>query len=216
MTTHRSLRRALRRFRREEDGANLVEFSLVVLLFLFLLFAIIDFGRIANAWVGANKATQIGARIAAVRPPVCTGVPALNTRPATNATDTNFGALCRFQPDPSKTTCRNPGEFSCVGATTNATANEIFTAVRPLLPPGTQINNLRFRYTFDPNLGFLGGPYVPMVTVELEGVNFTYVSQLGIIMEALTGNASNVGDDLAIPRMSVSLPAEDLAMGTGG
>jgi hypothetical protein len=55
-----------------------------------------------------------------------------------------------------------------------------------------------------------------MVTVELEGVDFTYVSQLGIIMEALTGDASNVGADLAIPRMSVSLPAEDLALGTGG
>ena len=112
---------------------------------------------------------------------------------------------------------RRSGARSPVSArTTNATANEIFTAVRPLLPPGTQISNLGFRYTYDPNLGFLGGPYVPMVTVELEGVNFTYVSQLGIFIQALTGNASNSGDDLAIPRMSVSLPAEDLNSGTGG
>jgi Flp pilus assembly protein TadG len=210
MMRRANIREALRRFRRDEDGANLVEFSLVVLLFLFLLFAIIDFGRIANAWVGANKATQIGARIAAVRPPACTGVPEMNVRGS--AATPNFGSLCRA----GNGTCADPGPVTCVGDATNATANEIFTAVRPLLPPGTQINNLRFRYTFDPNLGFLGGPYVPMVTVELEGVNFTYVSQLGIFIQALTGNASNVGDDLAIPRMSVSLPAEDLNSGTGG
>jgi Flp pilus assembly pilin Flp len=210
MTWRLDIRRAIGRFRREEDGANLVEFSLVVLLFLFLLFAIIDFGRMANAWVGANKATQIGARIAAVRPPACAGVPQLNVR-GSDPTP-NFGSLCRA----GTGTCADPGAVTCVGEAANATANEIFTAVRPLLPPGTAINNLRFRYTFDPNLGFLGGPYVPMVTVELEGVEFIYVSQLGIFMQALTGNASNVGDDLAIPRMSVSLPAEDLALGTGG
>jgi Flp pilus assembly protein TadG len=162
-----------RRFRREEDGANLVEFSIVVLLFLFLLFAIIDFGRLANAWVGANKATQIAARIAAVRPPVCPDVPQVNTRGA--LATPNFGSLCRFASE----TCADPGDFICTGAAGNATADEIYTAVLPLLPPGTRIDNLRFAYTHDPNLGFLGGPYVPMVTVELTGVDFTFVSQLG-------------------------------------
>jgi hypothetical protein len=200
------------RFRRAEDGASLVEFALVVLLFLFLLFAIIDFGRLANAWVGANKATQIAARIAAVRPPACTGVPAMNTRPATNATSVTFGTLCRF----GTGTCNDPGEISCTGDAASATAAEIFAATRPLLPPGTEIDNLRFRYTFDQNLGFLGGPYVPMVTVELEDVDFIFVSQLGQFVRFLTGDNSNLGSDLAIPGMSVSLPGEDLAQGTGG
>jgi Flp pilus assembly pilin Flp len=212
MTRRRSLRAMLRRFRRDEDGASLVEFSLVVLLFLFLLFAIIDFGRLANAWVGANKATQIAARIATVRPAVCPGVPQVNTRPASNAADVTFGTLCRF----GANTCRNPGEFSCPGVATSETAAEIYEAVRPLLPPGTQIGNLRFRYSYDQNLGFLGGPYVPMVTVELEGIDFVFVSQLGRFIQFLTGNNSNLGSDIAIPGMSVSLPGEDLALGTGG
>jgi hypothetical protein len=212
MTWRSSLRDALGRFRRAEDGASLVEFSLVVLLFLFLLFAIIDFGRLANAWVGANKATQIAARIATVRPPACTGVPAMNTRPATNPTDVTFGTLCRFD----GSTCNNPGEFSCTGVAANATAAEIFTAVRPLLPPGTEIDNLRFRYSYDQNLGFLGGPYVPMVTVELEDVDFIFVSQLGQFVRFLTGNNSNLGNDRMFRPMSVSLPGEDLAQGTGG
>ena len=203
-------RTRLRRFRRTEDGASLVEFSLVVLLFLFLLFAIIDFGRLANAWVGANKATQIAARIAAVRPPVCAGVPAVNSRGT--LTTPNFGSLCRA----GAGTCENPGDFICPGTLASGTASEIFTAVRPLLPPGTQIENLQFAYTYDPNLGFLGGPYVPMVTVELNGVDFVFVSQLGQFIRFLTGNASALGSDLTIPGMSVSLPGEDLAQGTGG
>jgi Flp pilus assembly pilin Flp len=200
----------LRRFRREEDGANLVEFSLVVLLFLFLLFAIIDFGRLANAWVGANKATHIAARIAAVRPPVCPGVPAVNGRGS--LTTPNFGTLCRF----ADNTCADPGDFICPGVAGNPTADEIYAAVLPLLPPGTQIGDLRFAYTHDPNLGFLGGPYVPMVTVDLNGVDFVFVSQLGQFVRYLTGNSSNLGNNIAIPGMSVSLPGEDLALGTGG
>lgn len=210
MTRRVSFRNALRRFRREEDGANLVEFSIVVLLLLFLLFAIIDFGRIANAWVGANKATQVAARIAAVRPPACPGVPQTNQRGA--LTTPLFGTLCRF----GSGTCADPGPIECSGVAGNATADEVFAAIRPLLPPDTAIGNLRFRYTYDPDLGFLGGPYVPMVTVELDGVDFVFVSQLGILLDALTGSGSELGGDLAIPTMSVSLPAEDLASGTDG
>lgn len=204
------LKRLAARFRREEDGASLIEFSLVVLLFLFLVFAIIDFGRLANAWVGANKATQIAARIAAVRPPVCDDVPAVNTRGALTSPD--FGSLCRF----GAGTCADPGDFICTGVAGNGTADEIFGAIRPLLPPGTQIDNLRFSYTHDPNLGFLGGPYVPMVTVELEDVDFEFVSQLGAFVRVLTGNDSTLGTTLSIPGMSVSLPGEDLSLGSGG
>jgi Flp pilus assembly pilin Flp len=229
------LRDRLRRFGRDETGASLVEFSLVVLLFLFLLFAIIDFGRIANAWVGANKATQIAARIAAVRPPACPGVPAMTLRnPSFSLSDpslpTNFGTACRRYADGNDATtndqiCFNPwddndpstiDEVSCSGTATNSTANEVFAAVRPLLPPGTVISNLRFRYVNDENLGFLGGPYVPMVTVELTGIDFTFVSQLGQFIRFLTGKNSNLGADLPVPGMSVSLPGEDLAQGTAG
>lgn len=205
------IRARLARFSREEDGANLVEFALVVLLFLVLTFAIIDFGRMANAWVGANKATQIGARLAAVRPPACAGtLPETNARGALSAP--TFGTLCRA----GAGTCAPAATLTCTGDATNPTANEVFTAVRPLLPPGTTIGNLRFSYSFDPNLGFLGGPYVPMVTVELQGVSFTYVSPIGRMFAALTGDPSGIGGPLAIPSMSVSLPGEDLNSGTNG
>lgn len=208
-------RHRMRSFWADESGANLVEFSLVVTLFLFLLLAIIDFGRIGHAWVGANKATQLAARLAAVRPPACPGVPTLNTRPTTGTISTvPFGALCRA----GAGVCRNPGPVTCVGVATNTTAQEIFTAVRPLAPAETTIDQMRYTYAFDPNLGFLGGPYVPMVTVEFTGVNFPFISQLGAFITALTGAPSTLGQPpgLPLPGMSVSLPAEDLALGMDG
>ncbi len=212
MTRHiRAACREVRRFRRDQSGAGLVEYSLVILLFLFLLFAIIDFGRLANAWVAANKATQIAARLAAVRPPACTGVPTRNVRgPAVGST--TFGTMCRA----GAGICLDPGTFTCQGNDTNPTSVEIVQAIRPLMPPGTQANNLRFSYSFDPDLGFLGGPYIPMVTVEFINVDFVFISQLGRMLTPLTGNTTALGADIPMPGMSVSLPGEDLAQGMGG
>jgi len=200
-----------RAFWADESGANLVEFSLVVTLFLFLLFAIIDFGRVGNAWVGANKATQLAARLAAVRPPACPGVPTLTVR-GTASPAANFGSLCRA----GAGVCSSPTPVTCQGSAANATAQEIFTAVRPLVPAGTTIGQMRFSYTPDRDLGFLGGPYVPMVTVEFTCVTFTFVSPLGAPVTAMTGCASTLGRAIAMPGMSVSLPAEDLALGMDG
>lgn len=208
---------AARDFLADESGASLVEFSLVVTLFLFLLFGMVDFGRIGHAWVGANKATQLAARLAAVRPPVCPGVPTRNTR-GTATTILTYGSLCRA----GSGVCADPGLSVCttstVGVTAQglATAQEIFAAVRPLVPPGTTISQMRYSYAFDPNLGFLGGPYVPMVTVEFTSVNFPFVSQLGAFVTAMTGRTSTLGTALSLPGMSVSLPGEDLALGTDG
>ena len=195
----------------DESGASLVEFALVITLFLFLLLGIIDFGRIGHAWVGANKATQLAARIAAVRPPACPGVPSLNVRGSAGSPPA-FGALCRA----GSGVCAVPVTATCAGTAANPTALEIFTAVRPLIPAGTTIGQMRYSYSFDPNLGFLGGPYVPMVTVEFTSVDFTFISQLGAFVTALTGQRSSLGTPLRLPGMSVSLPGEDLALGMDG
>lgn len=207
-----ALRARITAFGRQESGASLVEFGVVILIFLFLMFAIIDMGRLAYTWSSAQKATQLAARIAAVRPPVCAGVPERNLRGTAGATVT-YGTMCRF----SSGTCAAPtAPAVCTGSTTNATANEIFTAIQPLLPAGSAASNLRYTYAFDPNLGFLGGPYVPMVTVELVGLQFSFVSSLGLLIAPVIGRPSNLGADVALPSMSVSVPGEDLAAGTAG
>ncbi len=211
---------SLRRFARDESGATLVEFALVVLLFLTLLFASIDIGRLAHSWAAAQKATQIAARIAAVRPPVCAGVPEMHDRGVAGA-GTSFGTLCRA----GAGVCRDPGPATCAGVAAHPTVAEIFARIRPLLPANTTEANLRFSYQFDPNLGFLGGPYVPLVTVDLDCVDFVFATRLDAIITGLSEDLSHVGCPVGdarppigirLPRMSVSVPGEDLAQGTAG
>lgn len=65
----RRLQRAARRLRpcRGESGQTLVEFSLVLPIFLVLLFALVDFGRGYYSWVLVTNAAREGARAAAVQ-----------------------------------------------------------------------------------------------------------------------------------------------------
>ena len=214
-----ALRARAGRFGREESGASLVEFGIVVSVFLFLIFAIIDIGRLSYTWTSAQKAAQLAARIAAVRPPACDNVPEQNLRPT--GTSTSYGTLCSA----SGTTCQTV-DIACDGRTTNATANEIFAAIRPLLPPTAvdanglrvpvSVANLRFTYRSDPALGFLGGPFVPVVTVQLQNLRFEFATTVGALGAVATGREVDFGGDFPIDTISVSVPGEDLALGTAG
>ncbi len=200
---------------RDDSGAALVELAIVLPLFLLLLFGLIDFGRLGFETVMAEKAMDRAARIAATRPAACPGVPNFNLRgtvPA-NTVPPRFGTSCSS----GATICANPGAIVCTGVATNPTVAEIWTGIAPLMPHGATVSNLRFSYTFDRNLGFLGGPYVPVVTVELQNLSFQFVSPLGGLA-ALAGatGTSNLGAPRPFPSMSVSLPAEDLAQGNDG
>ncbi len=206
---------SLRRLSADESGTTLVEFALVLPLFLLIFFALIDFGRLAFQYVMAEKSMQIAARIAAVRPAACPGVPQTNVRgPAANGpTPPRYGTSC------SATTgiCANPGQIACTGSSASPTAQEIWTQISPALQNDATISNLRFVYSFDSNLGFLGGPYVPTVTVEIQNLTFQFVSPLGALaaLAGATGN-QNIDADIVYPSMSVSLPGEDLALGENG
>jgi len=50
--------------KRREEGAAMIEFTLVLLLFLMFLFGILDFSRLLYTWQMANEATREGARYA--------------------------------------------------------------------------------------------------------------------------------------------------------
>ena len=85
------------------------------------------------------------------------------------------------------------------------------------LPVSADISNLSFSYAYDSNLGFLGGPYVPVVTVGLQNVDFEFLTPLGGLV-ALTGATADpaLAATVPFPPMSVSLPGEDLALGSNG
>ena len=82
------------------------------------------------------------------------------------------------------------------------------------MPPNAEIGNLSIRYTFDQNLGFLGGPYTPMVTTELSLPDFEFISPVGAFVGLFGANGPvTLVESLTYSNFSVSLPAEDLAQG---
>jgi Flp pilus assembly protein TadG len=61
------VRRLLRRFRETEAGQSLVEFTMILPIFLVLMFGLVDFGRAFYTWLLVTNAAREGARVAAVQ-----------------------------------------------------------------------------------------------------------------------------------------------------
>ncbi len=208
-------------FLADESGAAMVEFAIVSAVFFLAFLQLFGFGLFASSNLMAEKATQLAARIAVVRPPVCSGIPTRIT--ASDLTPApRFGTNCRN----AAGTCSapTPSTVSCSGSTLNAndaskTDGEIWLRVRSMLPPDTEITDITFTYAFDPNLGYLGGPYTPMVTVDVAVPNDnSELLSLFQVISALAQNAGS-GSGFTAPQyrvISISLPAEDLALGTSG
>lgn len=216
MTGARGPWQQMRRMARDEAGTTLVEFAVVLPIFLLLLFALIDFGRMGGQYVMAGKATQLAARLAVVRPPACTGVRetyTLGSVPVGTATP-KYGTNCKS----AAYVCEVPATVTCGGADLSATATaaEIWAEVEGLMPNNATVANLQFSYAHTADFGFLGGPYVPMVTVQIVGLDFEFVSPLGALAELGGAIDPNLPTTLPFPQMSVSLPAEDLAQGNNG
>lgn len=51
---------------KRDQGAMLVEFSLVLVMFLTFLLGLLDFARLLYTWHAATEATRLGARYAAI------------------------------------------------------------------------------------------------------------------------------------------------------
>ena len=218
-----------RSLQRDDSGTTTVELALVLAVFLLIFLGLIDFGRLGYSSVMAEKAMQRAARIAAVRPPVCDAFYTLSpVNLRVSGTTEELGTPCR------NGVCVSPAEVSCTlaDATTTAgiaTRDEIWSSIRALRPHSATMADVRLIYAPDPNgdLGFLGGPYIPLVTAELvtddpdttpvEGPTFTFVSPLGGLV-ALAGGQAAGGFSARIPYppMSISLPGEDLNIGDSG
>lgn len=204
----------LRHFLRSEEGTALVEFAIVLPVFLLLFFTLIEFGRMGGEYVMADKAMQRAVRIAAVRPPACTGVPGFNARGTVpvGTTPPKFGTACSA----GGTVCASPAPAVCTGAAGDPTVDEIWLAISPMLGPNATEQNLSFSYTYDPALNFLGGPYVPTVTVQLTGLSFQFAVPLGPLANLAGASGATPPNSLPFPAMQMTLPGEDLAQGNNG
>ncbi|MEP9395932.1 TadE/TadG family type IV pilus assembly protein [Mesorhizobium sp. KR2-14] len=66
----------LKRFARLQDGATMVEMAIAMTLLLLLTLGFVDLGNALYQWNSANKAVQVGARLAAISNPVANGLAA--------------------------------------------------------------------------------------------------------------------------------------------
>jgi hypothetical protein len=201
------------RFKDDERGSVLTEFAVVLPLFLILLFAVIDFGQIYLRWILAEKATHLAARLAVVRAPICANVPLINERSFFAPRNLPFGTSCGAFTG----LCAFRSPRTCDGASAAGdTLDEIITAVGGFLPNTVQPDNIRLTYSFA-DLGFLGGPYVPLVSVELEGdIEVPFITPLGPLLQTFYGGGGAGLDDPEMPPMLTTLPAEDLVEGGPG
>ena len=184
-------------------------------LLLLIILGVIDYGRLYWNESMAQKATAIAVRLAAVRPPACPGVPSrIGAAALTPGADPlEAGTLCR-----SGNVCAVATPPACQLNLNNATAAEIWDRIRFLLPPDAEPANVQLQYTFDGSIGFLGGPFSPIVTTELVNLEFSFVSPLGKLA-ALAASDGTLADaktlTIPLPSMSASIPGEDMALGAG-
>ena len=203
-----------RRFARDESGTTLVELAVVTPMFFVMFLGILDFGRMGGEYVMAQKALQIASRTAVVRPPACAGVPTVNERGPVGVGEIapRYGTMCSA----GANVCASVATVTCTGVMGNATVAEIWGRVSPLLPNGATAATLQFSYAHNSDMGFLGGPYVPELTVELTNLNFTFATPVGNLLAFFGASPTDVpGPAVVFPPMSTSIPGEDLALGNG-
>jgi Flp pilus assembly protein TadG len=130
---------------RDERGAALVEFALVLVLVAMLLFGIIEFGITYNDYIAIRQGTREGARLAVVddvnnAPPCNINGTTITppTKPST-AFDATNAVVCKTKDriglDASKTKVKIVVAGTSVGANVTVCASYPLTSVTGLLAP---------------------------------------------------------------------------------
>jgi Flp pilus assembly pilin Flp len=210
----------LRPFLRDEDGAVLVEVTVVMTIMFVFILGSIEFLFALYQWNAATKAVQIGARIAAVSDPVAAGlnnlsravvgpsVPPGSAMP--NFVITCDGATARCSCDTvgacpgvgaydqaaMNTIVFGRGSTSCFDATSYYDTGmcDIFPRIHP--------ENVVIIYA-QTGLGYAGRPGgpVPTITISIQNLPFQF-----FFLSGLRGFK-----DIPIPALTTSITAEDLS-----
>ncbi|MER9439144.1 TadE/TadG family type IV pilus assembly protein [Mesorhizobium sp. M0618] len=206
----------IRRFVKSEDGAAMVEMTIVSTLLFALVFGFVDFGYAFYQWNAATKTVQVGARLASISDPVATAL-------ATAAPTTTPGApvsagayapfVCKYTGNTGA--CNgDSAKFSAAGFsiifrgdttyTNDNTCPALGANQRPGMChffPGLHRDNIVVTYAAT-GLGFqtrLGGP-VPTITVNLQNLTFQF-----FFLKGLMGF-----NNITMPSMLSTVTGEDL------
>jgi Flp pilus assembly pilin Flp len=211
----------LLRFIRDDNGAVLVEATIMMTIMFVLVLGSVDFLFVFYQWNAAAKAVQVGARIAAVSDPVATGLNGLSgavvsasLRPgsamppftvtcdggtATCTCDGGCTGVSGYSATAMDTIVFGRGSLACGDAISSYTAGmcDIFDRITPA--------NVRIVYTqpaAPAGLGYVGRPGgpVPTIRVSLQNMPFRF-----FFLRALLGFR-----DILIPEVPTTMTGEDL------
>lgn len=209
---------SLSRLIRDNQGAVLVEATIMMTLVFTLVLGSIDFLFAFYQWNAAAKAVQVGTRIAAVSDPVATGLNRLSTG-IVNAAVSPGGAMPRFtircESKSQTCTCRgscvgvagyNVGAMNTIiygrGSSSCADAKTLSSAGMCDIFPRIANANVIVTYT-QTGRGYAGRPGgpVPTITLSLHDLPFHF-----FFLGSITGFR-----DIQIPALRTSITAEDLS-----
>lgn len=191
-------------FAGDEGGSASIEY---MILFLPLIALVMIAFQIALAYhfsLTAQKAVELGARVAAVRDPVARNMPAVNALdPASGLRD---GDSC------ARGACVTPegGPWTCSGESLGGVCDEaafarIFDEVaRIAYLPKPEDLSITYYYA---RLGLAGGPFAPIVEVKIRERPFF----LQFFFNIAFGSGEDASSWLMLPSVAASAVAEDLS-----
>jgi Flp pilus assembly pilin Flp len=209
------MRVLLTRLGRDQSGAAMVEFTIVVFFFLVLTGGVVEFALGWYQWNSASKALQQGVRLASVSDPVASDL--------TNMTGLEGSAVPGDPMPPFLRVCNGATQTCSNGGTYSASAMNTIVYGRGQNTCGTigpdgfagmcdifgriQPQNVIITYQYT-GLGFAGRPGgpVPTITVELTGLTYNYAFLSGLL---------GFGP-VTLPPMRTTAVGEDLATATNG
>ncbi|MEI8717240.1 TadE/TadG family type IV pilus assembly protein [Mesorhizobium sp. ISC11] len=206
----------IQRFAKSEDGAAMVEMTIVSSLLFTLVLGFVDFGYAFYQWNEATKAVQVGARLASISDPVSTALAtaAPTTTPGAPVSAGAYTALvCKYTGNTGacngNSAAFNAASFSTIfrgdtAVTNDNTCPALAANQRPGMCHffrGLHRDNIVVTYAAT-GLGYqtrLTGP-VPTITVNLQNLTFHF-----FFLSGLMGF-----NNISMPSMLSTVTGEDL------
>jgi Flp pilus assembly protein TadG len=197
----------IRSLLRDQKGTA-AEFALVLPLLLLLLFGIIDAGRFMWAYNRAEKATQVGARVAVVTDVISTGLGTQDYVGVNGLTQGDRIPANALSPlTCSRTACTCSGTCPTGYATTSTAAFDNVVTRMQQMEPRINAANVEIVYRGS-GLGFAGDPngvqISPLVTVRLTNSPTATALKFTPITSLLFAT-------ITMPTFSTTLTGEDLS-----
>ena len=160
--------RDLSRFKRNENGAVVVDHIPVFFAVTLIVLIMIELGIAHFLQLRAQKAVQLGARVAVSLPPAHADVPTINV-PTSEIDGLNVPCYTTLPTILNGGNCVDPGNFQCRG--TGCTGNDGVTIARIVqemqrVEPSIDIDDVTITYVYR-SLGNAGGPYRPEIVVNI-------------------------------------------------